>query len=85
MEVKEVQSLANAWAIAVAETLLGRPRLLLPVLEARSRVFCGKPHPCPLLLKRPLLKSSPTSQRKRLPPRTPPQSPSRQARHGICD
>ena len=44
--------------------------------------FCINPHLCLLLLQRIPQNSSPTSQRKRLPPRLPQQSPSiSQARH----
>lgn len=72
---KGCKGLANAWSTAVGKSLLGRQQLQLRVLEARSRVFCGKPQLCLLLLQRPLLHSSLTSQRKRLPPRFPQQSP----------
>ena len=84
MEVEEGKGLATAWPIAVGKTLRRRRRLLLPapVLEARSCVFCGKPHLCLLRLQRIPQHSSPTSQRKRLPPKLPQQSPSiSQARH----
>ena len=84
MEVEECKGLANTWPIAVGRTLRRRQRLLLPapVLTARPCVSCGKPHLCLLLLRRIPQHSSPTSQRERLPPRLPPQSPSiSQARH----
>lgn len=41
--------------------------ILVPVLETRSRVFCGKPRLCLLLPRRVLLRSSPTSHRKQAP------------------
>ena len=40
-----MQSLANSWLIAVGKTLLGRQRLLLPVLKARPRVFLRQTTP----------------------------------------
>ena len=47
MEVEEVQSLANAWPIAVGILFLGRQRLLPPVLKARTRVFLRETAPVP--------------------------------------
>ena len=84
MEVEECKGLANAWPRGKTLRRRRRPLLPAPVPKARYDVFFAANHTylCPLLLQRIPQHSSPTSQRERLPPRLPPQSPSiSQARH----